>query len=88
MKQKKIPQRMCVGCQSMKTKKELLRVVRTPDGEILLDPSGKKAGRGAYVCPNEECLTKAVKAKRLEKALEHAVSEEVFAALRAGLKQP
>jgi predicted RNA-binding protein YlxR (DUF448 family) len=88
MKQKKVPQRMCVGCQSMKTKKELLRVVRTPDGGILLDNTGKKAGRGAYVCPSEECLAKAVKAKRLEKALEHAISEDVFAALRAGLKQP
>ncbi|HWQ61817.1 MAG TPA: YlxR family protein [Negativicutes bacterium] len=88
MKQKKIPQRMCVGCQSMKTKKELLRVVRTPEGEILLDPTGKKAGRGAYVCPSDECLAKAVKAKRLEKALEHAISAEVFAALRAGLRQP
>lgn len=88
MKQKKIPQRMCVGCQAMKSKKELLRVVRTPAGEILLDITGKKSGRGAYVCPSEECLTKAVKQKRLEKALEHAVSQEVFDQLRAGLKQP
>ncbi len=88
MKQKKVPERMCVGCQGMKTKKELLRVVRTPDGGILLDSTGKKAGRGAYVCPSEECLAKAVKAKRLEKALEHAISEDVFAALRAGLKKP
>jgi predicted RNA-binding protein YlxR (DUF448 family) len=88
MKQKKIPQRMCVGCQEMKPKKELLRVVRTPEGEILLDSTGKKAGRGAYVCPREECLAKAVKAKRLEKALEHAISADLFAALQAGLKQP
>lgn len=88
MKQKKVPQRMCVGCQTMKNKKELLRVVRTPEGSILLDATGKKSGRGAYVCPSSECLTAAVKAKRLEKALEHAISQEVYEQLRAGLKQP
>lgn len=88
MKQKKIPQRMCVGCQAMKSKKELLRVVRTPEGEILLDGTGKKSGRGAYVCPSDACLTKAVKEKRLDKALEHTVSQEVLTQLRSGLKQP
>ena len=85
MKQKKIPQRMCVGCQTMKTKKELLRVVRTPEETIVLDPSGKKAGRGAYVCNNEQCLAKAVKEKRLERALQHAVGPEVYEQLRAGI---
>jgi uncharacterized protein len=84
MKLKKIPQRMCVGCQIMKNKKELLRVVRTPDGAVVLDGSGKKAGRGAYLCNNEECLTKAVKGKRLERALQHAVDPEVYEQLRAG----
>ena len=59
MVQKKIPQRMCVGCQEMKNKKELIRIVRTPESEILLDPTGKKSGRGAYVCPCEACVTKA-----------------------------
>lgn len=88
MKQKKVPQRMCVGCQTMKNKKELLRVVRTPEGSILLDATGKKSGRGAYVCPSGECLAAAVKAKRLEKALEHAISQEVYEQLKAGLKQP
>lgn len=76
---------MCVGCQAMKSKKELLRVVRTPEGEIMLDPSGKKPGRGAYLCADEACLAQAVKAKRLERALEHAVSPEVYEQLRAGL---
>lgn len=85
MKQKKLPQRMCVGCQTMKNKKELLRVVRSPEGEIRLDRTGKAAGRGAYVCPLETCLTKAVKEKRLERALEHAISPEVYEQLRAGL---
>lgn len=83
MKTKKVPLRMCVGCQEMKTKKELLRVVRTPDEEIVLDPSGKKAGRGAYMCQSEQCLTKAFKEKRLEKALKHQINEAVYNALRA-----
>jgi len=89
-KVKKVPQRMCVGCSQLKTKKELLRVVRTPDGVIELDlsPAGKKAGRGAYLCPNRECLAKAVKGKRLERALEHPVSDEVWAKLDAGMVTP
>lgn len=85
MKAKKIPFRMCVGCQTMKSKKELLRVVRTPDGEVILDPTGKKAGRGAYMCRSEQCLTKAFKEKRLEKALKHQIDEAVYNALRAGV---
>ena len=56
MVQKKVPQRMCVGCQEMKTKKELLRIVRSPEGEIFIDPTGKKAGRGAYVCKAMACM--------------------------------
>lgn len=85
VKPKKIPQRMCVGCQEMKNKKELIRVVRTPEGETVLDPTGKKAGRGAYVCSQEACFTKAYKEKRLEKALKHAVSSEVYETIRLGL---
>ncbi|MBP2635858.1 MAG: hypothetical protein H6Q72_1765 [Firmicutes bacterium] len=85
MKPKKIPFRMCVGCQEMKSKKELLRVVRTPEGDIVLDPTGKKAGRGAYMCRSEACLTKAFKEKRLEKALKHPIGEDVYNALRAGI---
>ena len=73
---KKIPQRKCVGCNEMKEKKALLRIVRSPEGEISLDLTGKKAGRGA-----KECITKAVKEKRLERALEKPVSEEVYAKL-------
>ncbi|WP_371369056.1 hypothetical protein SRRS_23870 [Sporomusa rhizae] len=83
MKTKKIPLRMCVGCQEMKSKKELLRVVRTPEEEIVLDPTGKKAGRGAYMCQSEQCLTNAFKEKRLEKALKHQINEAVYNALRA-----
>lgn len=84
MKQKKIPQRMCIGCQNMKNKKELLRVVRTPEGQIVLDPSGKKSGRGAYLCNDEQCLAQAIKAKRLEKALQHAIDPQVYDQLRTG----
>lgn len=86
-KVKKIPQRMCVGCGELKPKKELLRVVRTPEGVIEFDtsPAGKKSGRGAYLCPSKECLAKAVKGKRLEKALEHPISDEVWAQLEAGM---
>lgn len=87
MKPKKIPQRMCVGCQTMRNKKELLRVVRTPEGEIVLDSTGKKAGRGAYVCNSDQCLTKAVKEKRLEKALQHAVDPMVYEQLRTGVSK-
>lgn len=78
MKVKKVPQRKCVGCNEMKDKKELIRIVRSPEGEISLDLTGRKNGRGAYVCPNEECITKAVKEKRLERALEKAISDEVY----------
>ena len=78
MKMKKIPQRKCVGCNEMTDKKDLFRIVRSPEGEISLDLTGKKNGRGAYVCPNPECITKAVKEKRLERALEKAVSQDVY----------
>ena len=77
MKVKKIPQRKWVGCNEMKDKKALLRIVRSPEGEISLDLTGKKNGRGAYVCPNRECIMKAVKEKRLERALEKPISDAV-----------
>jgi len=82
VKQKKIPLRMCVGCQEMKTKKELLRIVRTPTGEIVWDQVGKQSGRGAYVCRSPECFAKAFKEKRLEHALKHSISPEVYEQLR------
>ncbi len=80
---KKIPLRMCVGCRTMKPKKELFRVVRSPQGEITLDVTGKKSGRGAYVCPSSECLARAVKQKQLDRALETAVGEEIILSLQA-----
>lgn len=77
--------RMCVGCREMRPKKELLRVVKSPEDVISLDPVGKAPGRGAYVCPSEACLTRAVKQKQLERALEHPIGEEVFQQLRQAL---
>lgn len=82
---KKTPMRMCVGCRQMRPKKELLRVVRTPQGEIVLDATGKKSGRGAYICPSESCFQQAVKQKQLERALEAALTPEVLEGLRAKL---
>lgn len=76
---------MCVGCQEMKTKKELLRVVRTPDGDVLIDSTGKKAGRGAYICSNGVCFAKAYKEKRLERALKQEIAPQVYEQLREGL---
>lgn len=77
-KVKKIPQRMCVGCQEMRPKRELIRVVRTPEETIVIDPTGKRSGRGAYVCPDEACFLKALKAKRFEKALKCPISSEII----------
>ena len=79
---KKIPMRMCVGCRQMRPKKELLRIVRTPENEIRLDRTGKVSGRGAYICPAAECLEKAQKIRALERALEHKVEPEVFLRLK------
>ena len=77
MKPKKIPMRMCVGCREMKPKKELIRVVRSPEGVVSMDPVGKKPGRGAYVCRSEACLKRAIKQKQLERQLETALTPEV-----------
>lgn len=82
MKVKKIPQRMCTGCMEMKPKKELIRVVRNKEGEISIDTTGKKPGRGAYICKDIECLEKSIKAKRLERNLEGKISDEIFERLK------
>ena len=86
LKPKKIPQRQCVGCRTMKSKKELIRVVKSPEGEISLDFTGKKAGRGAYLCPDSACLARARKAKALERAFETAIPAEVYDALQAQME--
>ena len=79
--QKKIPMRQCIGCQQSRPKKELVRVVRGPDGTVSIDAVGKKPGRGAYLCPDPACLAKAQKKKALERSFEQPVPAEVYAAL-------
>ena len=79
---KKIPMRQCTGCREMKPKRELIRVVRSPENEISLDFKGKAQGRGAYVCKNQECLKKAIRSKALERSLEIPIPEEIYALLR------
>ena len=76
--QKKIPMRQCVGCREMRPKKELVRVVKSPEGTISLDFRGKAPGRGAYLCPNPECLKKAMRAKALERAFDMQIPQEIF----------
>lgn len=78
MKTKKIPMRICLGCSEMKPKKELVRVVKSPEGEISIDLTGKKSGRGAYICRNADCLALARKARRLEKSFSCKVDEAVY----------
>ena len=82
MKVKKIPLRMCTGCMEMKPKRELIRVVKSPENEVSVDLTGKKSGRGAYVCKSSECLAKAFKAKRLSRNLDTPISEEIYNRLR------
>ena len=83
---KKIPMRQCTGCREMKPKKELLRVVRAPDGGISLDFRGKSPGRGAYICHSAECLARARKSRALERALETPIPPEVYDTLAAELE--
>lgn len=80
--QKKIPMRQCLGCREMKPKRELIRAVKSPDGEVNLDFKGKMPGRGAYLCPNGECLKKAMKSKALERAFSVQIPEEIYEELR------
>ncbi len=87
MKQKKIPLRKCTGCGEQKPKKELVRVVKTPDGEILLDLTGKTSGRGAYICNSAECLKKARKSKRIDKTFEMTIPDEIYEQMEAQISK-
>ncbi len=80
--QKKIPMRQCLGCREMKPKRELIRAVKSPDGAVSLDFKGKMPGRGAYLCPNGECLKKAMKSRALERAFSMKIPEEIYEALQ------
>ena len=85
--EKKIPMRQCLGCREMKPKRELIRVVRSSEGEISLDFRGKAPGRGAYVCPNSECLKKARKARALERAFSAQIPPEIYERLEAEMER-
>ena len=87
MKPKKIPMRMCVGCREMKEKRELIRIVRTPEGEAVLDPTGKRSGRGAYVCRQAECLRRSIRQKQLERQLEITLTPEIIDTLTAEMEK-
>lgn len=83
---KKIPMRQCLGCREMRPKRELLRVVRSPEGAVTLDLKGKASGRGAYVCPNVECLKRAIKTKALSRAFDTEIPQAVYDALLAEME--
>ena len=86
MKTKRIPERICIGCQQVKPKNELIRIVKSPEGEISIDKTGKKSGRGAYICPKEECLKLAEKSRRIEKSFSCRIDAAVFEELENELK--
>jgi len=83
---KKLPQRTCTGCREIKPKKALIRIVRTPEKNIIVDPTGKANGRGAYICPRKECLEAAIKSKQLSKALEVEIRPEELKKLEEELE--
>ena len=84
---KKIPLRQCIGCGEMKSKKEMIRLLKTTEDEIVIDATGRKNGRGAYICPSMECFKKAVKSKGLERSLKMAIPKEVYEALEKEMGQ-
>ena len=87
MSVKKIPLRQCIGCGEMKSKKEMIRVIKTAEGEILLDATGRKNGRGAYLCPSMECFKKAVKGRGLERSFKMAIPGEVYETLEKEMEE-
>lgn len=87
MSTKKIPQRQCIGCGEMKNKKEMIRILKSPEGEFSLDSTGRKNGRGAYVCPSMDCLQKAIKSKGLERSFKMAIPREVYETLEREMEQ-
>ena len=78
---RKVPMRQCIGCREMKNKKEMIRILRMTEGDIVMDATGKKNGRGAYICPSRECFQKAVKSKGIERSLKMAIPREVYETL-------
>ena len=87
MKTKKIPMRMCLGCGAMKPKRELIRVVKSKEGDISLDLTGKKSGRGAYICKSVECFEKARKARKFERSFSCMISEDIYNSMEGELRE-
>lgn len=87
MSTRKVPLRQCIGCGEMKSKREMIRILKTESGEIVLDATGRKNGRGAYLCPDMECFRKAVKGKGIERSFKMPVPKEVYAALEKEMEQ-
>ena len=87
MSVRKIPMRQCIGCGEMKSKKELVRVIKTPEDEIVIDATGKKNGRGAYICNSLECLKKAKERKALERSTKVTIPTEIYESLEKELKE-
>ncbi|MBQ8545478.1 MAG: YlxR family protein [Clostridia bacterium] len=85
--EKKVPLRKCLGCMSSFPKKDLVRVLKTPDGEVIVDLTGKKSGRGAYICKDKACLKKAIKSKRIQSNLEIEIPEEIYLELEKELEK-
>lgn len=86
-KVRKIPMRQCIGCNTHRPKREMIRVVRDPEGNIALDFVGKMSGRGAYICPDKACFAKARKSKRIENALECSIPEEIYDEMQSSIEQ-
>ena len=84
---KKVPQRQCIGCGEMKNKKEMIRILKTPEGEFVVDATGRKNGRGAYICPSMACFEKAVKSRGLERSFKMAIPKEVYESLKKEMEQ-
>ncbi|MCI6064884.1 YlxR family protein [bacterium] len=87
MANKKIPMRQCIGCGEMKPKKEMIRVIKTAEDEIILDTTGRKNGRGAYICPGSECLLKAIKCKGLERSFKMPIPKDVYEMLTKEMEE-
>ena len=87
MNAKKFPQRQCIGCGEMKNKKEMIRILKTPEGEFVVDATGRKNGRGAYICPSMDCFKKSVKVKGLERSFKMAIPKEVYETLEKEMEQ-
>ena len=85
--EKKLPHRQCIGCGEMKNKRDLIRVLKTSDGQITIDATGRKNGRGAYLCPSMDCFKKAVKGKGLERSFKMAIPKEVYESLEKEMEQ-